>query len=136
MMAAGEKLVGLLVGWRGYVAAAVAGAVAAWFVLDALHGREISELRLEQSRDDLSVAREAIQQTNDDLLAMAAYARAAAAAGTELTASIGAFSKAVKNANPLPAGCRPDTDRVRSLTDSVRAARGAAAGQRPGGTVP
>ncbi|MFY3654170.1 hypothetical protein ACOTEO_29095 [Achromobacter xylosoxidans] len=136
MMAAGEKLVGLLVGWRGYVAAAVVGAVAAWFVLDALHGREISELRLEQSRDDLSVAREAIQQTNDDLLAMVANARAAAAAGTELTASIGAFSKAVKNANPLPAGCRPDTDRVRSLTDSVRAARGAAAGQRPGSAVP
>ncbi|CUI50371.1 hypothetical protein [Achromobacter xylosoxidans] len=136
MMAAGEKVVGLLVGWRGYVAAAAVGAVAAWFVLDALHGREISELRLEQSRDDLSVAREAIQQTNDDLLAMAANARAAAAAGPELTASIGALSKAVKNANPLPAGCRPDTDRVRSLTDSVRAARGAAARQRPGGAVP
>lgn len=136
MMAAGEKVAGLLVGWRGYAAAAAVGAAAAGFVLDALHGREISELRLEQSRDDLSVAREAIQQTNDDLLAMVANARAAAAAGTELTASIGAFSKAVKNANPLPAGCRPDTDRVRSLTDSVRAARGAAAGQRPGSAVP
>ncbi|MFY3697384.1 hypothetical protein ACOTD6_07100 [Achromobacter xylosoxidans] len=136
MMVAGGKVAGLLVGWRGYAAAAAVGAVAAWFVLDALHGREISELRLEQSRDDLSVAREAIQQTNDDLLAMAANARAAAAAGPELTASIGALSKAVKNANPLPAGCRPDTVRVRSLTDSVRAARGAAAGQRLGSTVP
>lgn len=135
-MAAGAKVAGLLVGWRGYVAAAAVGAVAAWFVLDALHGREIAELRLEQSRDDLSVAREAIEQTNDHLLAMAANARAAAATGPELTASIGALSKAVKNANPLPAGCRPDTERVRSLTDSVRAARGAAAGQRPSRPVP
>lgn len=74
MMTAGAKVAGLLVGWRGYAAAAAVGAVAAWFVLDALHGREIAELRLEQSRDDLFVAREAIQQTNDDLLAMAANA--------------------------------------------------------------
>ncbi|WP_395757571.1 hypothetical protein [Achromobacter sp. EB05] len=136
MMAAGEKVVGLLVGWRGYATAVAVGAAATWFVLDAFHGREIAELRLEQSRDDLSVAREAIEQTNDDLLAMAANARAAAATGPELTASIDAFSKAVKNANPLPAGCRPDTDRVRSLTESVRAARGAAAGRRPGSAVP
>lgn len=135
-MAAGDKVVGLFLGWRGYAAAVAVGAVGAWFVLDALHGREIAELRLEQSRDDLSVAREAIRLTNDDLLAMAANARAAAATGPELTASIDAFSKAVKNANPLPAGCRPDADRVRSLTDSVRAARGAAAGQRLGSTVP
>jgi hypothetical protein len=136
MMNAGAKVAGLLVGWRGYAAAAAVGAVAAWFVLDAFHGREIAELRLEQSRDDLSVAREAIQQTNDDLQVMAANARAAAAAGPELTASIGALSKALKNANPLPAGCRPDADRVRNLTDSVRAARGPAAGQQPSRALP
>lgn len=59
--------------------------------------------------------------------AMVQNARAEAAIGSELTASIGAFSKAFKNANPLPAGCRPGADRVRNLTDAVRATRGAAA---------
>jgi len=38
------------------------------------------------------------------LEAMAQNARAAAVIGPELTASIGALSKALKNANPLPAG--------------------------------
>lgn len=127
MMAAGVRLASALAGWRGYAASALVGAGVAWFVLGAFHGREIAELQLERSRDDLAVAREAIQQTNSDLTAMAKSARAAVAVGPELTASIGALSKALKNANPLPAGCRPDADRVRSLTDSVRAARGAAA---------
>lgn len=127
MMAAGVRPASALAGWRGYAATALLGAAATWFVLGAFHGREVAELRLERSRDDLAVAREAIQQTNSDLTAMAKSARAAAAAGPELTASIGALSKALKSANPLPAGCRPDADRVRSLTDSVRAARGAAA---------
>lgn len=127
MMAAGEKVAGLLLGWRGYAAAALVGAGAAWYVLGAVHGRELAELQLERTTDDLAVARGSIEQTNRDLQAMAANARAAAAIGPELTASIGALSKALKNANPLPADCRPDADRVRNLTDAVRAARGAAA---------
>lgn len=126
-MAAGGKLVGILTGWKGHVAAAVAGAGAAWYVLAAVHGQALAELRLERTADDLAVARGSIEQTNRDLQAMAQNARAAAAIGPELTASIGALSKALKNANPLPAGCRPDADRVRTLTDAVRAARGAAA---------
>lgn len=126
-MAASEKVVGLLMGWRGYFTAALLGASAAWLILGAFHGRELAELRLARARDDLTVARLAIEQTNADLATMAASARAAAAAGPKLTASIGALSKALKNANPLPAGCRPDDDRVRTLTDAVRAARGAAA---------
>lgn len=127
MMAAGVKLASALAGWRGYAASALVGAGAAWFVLGAFHGREIAELQLERSRDDLAVAREAIQQTNADLEAIAASARAAAAAGPQITASIGAITKALNNATPLPVGCRPDDVRVRNLTDAVRAAGGAAA---------
>lgn len=127
MMAAGEKVAGLLVGWRGYAAAALVGAGATWYVLGAFHGRELAELQLERTTDDLAVAQDSIQRTNHDLQTMAKNARAAAAVGPELTASIGALSKALKNANPLPAGCRPDAGRVRNLTDAVRAARDAAA---------
>ncbi|WP_175207237.1 hypothetical protein [Achromobacter anxifer] len=126
MMAVGGKLASLLVGWRGYAATALLGAAATWFVLGAFHGREVAELQLERSTDDLAVARDSIQQTNRDLQTMADNARIAAAVGPELTASLGALSKALKNANPLPAGCRPDADRVRNLTDAVRATRGAA----------
>lgn len=124
MMAASGKLVGILTGWKGYAVAAVAGAGAAWYVLAAAHGQELAELQLDRAVDDLAVARASIQQTNRDLQAMAKNARAAAAVGPELTASIGALSKALKNANPLPAGCRPDVDRVRTLTDAVRATNG------------
>lgn len=127
MMAAGGKLVGILAGWKGYAAAAVAGAGAAWYVLAAVHGQALAELRLERTADELAVARGSIEQTNRDLQAMAESARAAAAVGPKLTASIGALSKALKNANPLPAGCRPDADRVRTLTDAVRATNGAGA---------
>jgi len=73
-------------------------------VLGAVHGQALAELRLERTADDLAVARGSIEQTNRDLEAMAQNARAAAAIGPELTASIGALSKALKNANPLPAG--------------------------------
>lgn len=127
MMVAGEKVAGLLWGWRGYAAAALVGAGAAWYVCGALHGRELTEMQLERTSDELTVARDSIQQTNRDLHVMADNAHAAAAVGPELTATIGALSKALKNANPLPAGCRPDAHRVRTLTDAVRAARGAAA---------
>lgn len=127
MMAAGGKLVGILAGWKGYAAAAVAGVGAAWYVLAAVHGQALAELRLERTADELAVARGSIEQTNRDLQAMAESARAAAAVGPKLTASIGALSKALKNANPLPAGCRPDADRVRTLTDAVRATNGAGA---------
>jgi len=126
-MAAGGKLVGILTGWKGYVAAAVAGVGAAWHVLAAVRGQALAELRLERTADDLAVARGSIEQTNRDLQAMAQNARAAAAIGLELTASFGALSKALKNASPLPAGCRPDVDRMQNLTDAVRAARSAAA---------
>ena len=127
MIAAGGKLVNILAGWKGYVAAAVVGAGAAWYVLAAVHAQALAELRLERTADNLAVARGSIEQTNRDLQAMAESARSAAAVGPKLTASIGALSKALNNANPLPAGCRPDADRVRTLTDAVRATNGAAA---------
>lgn len=117
----------MLAGWKGYAVVGLLSASAMWLVLDAFHGRELAEVQLEQSQDHLAVAREAIRQTNADIEAMAASARSAASIGPELTASIGALSKALKNANPLPAGCLPDADRVRHLTDAVRAARGATA---------
>lgn len=127
MMAGAKKFAGVLLGWRGYGVAALAGAGAAWYLLAAVHGEELATLQLDRTTADLVVARASIQQTNRDLQVMAESARAAAAIGPELTASIGALSKALKNANPLPAGCRPDADRVRNLTDAVRATRGAAA---------
>lgn len=78
----------------------------------------------------------ALDSLQADLQTIGEAATRAAAVAPQLTARVGVLSQALKNATPLPTGCRPDDLRVRTLTDSVRAARDAAAGQRPGGTVP
>lgn len=66
MMAEGVKaLIAGLVGWRGYVAAALAGAGVACFISGAFHGRELAERdrdQAEQVADAQRLAREILQQ--------------------------------------------------------------------------
>ena len=49
MIAAGEKLLGALAGWRGYAAAAFAGAAVAWIAQGWRYGAEIAELQRQQA---------------------------------------------------------------------------------------
>ena len=51
MIAAGE-LLGALAGWRGYAAAAFAGAAVAWIAQGWRYGAEIAELQRQQAEDD------------------------------------------------------------------------------------
>ena len=54
-----------LAGWRGYAAAVMFGAGAAWFVLGAFHDRELAERgrdQAEQVADAQRLAREILQQ--------------------------------------------------------------------------
>jgi len=89
---------------------------------------EIAELTAARAQADLSNAntalsdlREAgarIRQSADDYLAIK----------SDLGAKLDAIRKDLKNAKkPLPVGCRPDAQRVRSLSDAVDAAKQAAA---------
>lgn len=129
-----------LAGWKGYAAALVVGAIvagaAAWTAQGWRKDVHIAELQRDQQQTRADTNAAVLDAIRLDISAIAdAAARAAADAGT-LPAQVGAITKALKNAKPLLAGCRPDDVRVRSLTDAVRAARGAASGQQPGRAVP
>ena len=52
MIAAGEKLLGALAGWRGYAAAAFAGAAVAWIAQGWRYGAEIAELQRQQAEEN------------------------------------------------------------------------------------
>ncbi|RIQ51070.1 hypothetical protein [Bordetella avium] len=116
------------------IAALAAGA--AWMAQGWRKDAVIADLRLDRAQADLSVVRQALATTEADIKKMAEAARAAARTAPALTAQMKEISKALENANPLPAGCRPDADRVRGLTDAVRAANRAAAGQPVGDALP
>ena len=51
MIAAGE-LLGALAGWRGYAAAAFAGAAVAWIAQGWRYGAEIAELQRQQAEEN------------------------------------------------------------------------------------
>jgi hypothetical protein len=90
---------------------------------------KLVKLERDEAQGRADAAKASIDQLLSDIDAIAAAGRRAAAVGPALTAEINKLTGALKNAPPLPDGCRPDPVRVRSLTDSVRAANRAAAGQ-------
>jgi hypothetical protein len=104
-------------------------------VLGWRHDASMARMQAEHAQEQADIAQAALDQLISDIDAVAAAGRRAAAIGPALTAEINKITGALKNAPPLPAGCRPDDVRVRSLTDSVRAANRAAAGQSVGGAL-
>ena len=127
-------------GWKGYAVlaliSATAAAGAAWTAQGWRYGAQIARIEAKQANGRADAAEKALTQLHQDINAIAAAGRRAAAVGTALTAEINKLTGALKNATPLPADCRPDPVRVRSLTDAVRAANRAATGQQPSGTLP
>lgn len=122
-----------LVGWRGYAAAALAGALvagaAAWTVQGWRGEARLARQQAQTARDDAEVARAALAQTTRDIQVMATAAAQAAGVAPQVTAAMSKLNQELKNATPLPAGCRPDGVRLRTLQDAVGAANRAAAGQ-------
>lgn len=127
-------------GWKGYAAVAVlAAGLAGWGTWTAQswrYGAEIAGMQRDQAQGRANAAQASLDQLSADIDSIAAAGRRAAAVGPALTAEINKLTGALKNAPPLLTGCRPDPIRVRSLTDSVRAANRAAAGQPTGAAVP
>jgi hypothetical protein len=90
---------------------------------------EISQLGSKQSNaalEDLKTASKAIKDQ---------------AAGfqldtADLKTQMGALRKEFKNVRPLPAGCKPDADRLRNLQQAVSTTNKAIAGQPAGKSVP
>lgn len=133
-------LISKLAGWKGYAAASlISAAVAAgatWAVQGWRYGAQIANIERDQARGGAEAAETALAQLRHDIDTIAAAGRRAAAVGPALTAQINKLTGALKDAPPLPDGCRPDSVRVRSLIGAVRAANSAAAGQQPGAAVP
>lgn len=120
----------------------IAGAVvlalafgAGWMINGWRKDVQIARVERDRSQERADAARVALDQLITDIDAVAAAGRRAAAVGPALTAEINKLTGALKDAPPLPDGCRPDPVRVRSLTDSVRAANRAATGHPIGGAV-
>ncbi|WP_454703470.1 hypothetical protein [Achromobacter pestifer] len=127
-------------GWKGYAAAALASALiaggAAWTAQGWRKDVRIARLERDQQQTRADTNAALLDAIRVDIGAIAGAAKRAAADADALPAQLGEITKAIKNAKPLLAGCRPDDIRVRSLTDAVRAARSAASGQQPGRAVP
>jgi hypothetical protein len=135
-----KAAVGLFAGWKGYAVAAIAaGALAgagAWTAQGWRYGAQIAGIERDQAKGASLQAQATIAQLLSDIDAIASAGRRAAAVGPALTSEINKITGALKDATSLPDDCRPDPIRVRSLTDSVRAANRAAAGQPIGGAMP
>ncbi|VFR58127.1 hypothetical protein ANT3_1650 [plant metagenome] len=129
-----------MAGWRGYAAAAAGAAMlaggATWAAKGWRLGERIALLERDQERGRANANAVALGRLTIDLQTISEAARRAAADASALPGRIGIISRALKDAIPLPAGCRPDDLRVRSLTDAVRAANDTAAGQPTGSAVP
>jgi len=129
-----------LAGWKGYAAVALVAAVlasgTAWIAQGWRKDVFIAELQRDQQQIRADTNAAVLDAIKIDINAIAGAAARAAADASALPAQVGEITKALKNAKPLLAGCRPDDVRVRSLTDAVRAARGAAAGRQSGRAMP
>lgn len=138
-MNAAAQLGQALAGWKGYMAVAVVASAlcggAAWTAQGWRKDLQIAELRRDQQQTRADMNATVLDAIKIDVGVIASAAARAAADAGALPAQVGEITKALKNAKPLLAGCRPDDIRVRSLTDAVRAARGAAAGQPARGVV-
>ena len=117
-------------------AVAVAAFGSGWVVQGWRYDAKITRIERDQAIDRAESAQFSLTQLMADIDSIAAAGRREAVVGPALTAEINKITGALKNAPPLSHDCRPDPIRMRSLTDAVRAANRAAAGQSVGGTLP
>lgn len=132
-----SKLLGLLGGWQGYVAAALGSALLAGIVasyLTALPYRmTISNMKREQAEQASASSEAALkqfQQTAQNITDAAnAFQGVQAGLDARFTSISQDFAHAIK-ARPLSPDCKPDDIRLRSLSASVAAAN-SATGRQP-----
>jgi hypothetical protein len=111
----------LAVGILVLVGLLLAGA-AGWIASAWRHDAEIAELRRSHAEFRATLSEAALA----DVQANAATIRQAATEFTTIQSTLApkmtALTKELRNAKPLPAGCRPDADRVRNLDAAIDAA--------------
>ncbi|NOV25875.1 hypothetical protein E5S69_20440 [Cupriavidus necator] len=116
--------------WRAISAAGLAAALfaAGWVTNGWRKDAEIAKLVANQAQADLAGANKAIENLSTAGAKIREAADTYADIQDMLGGKIDAIRKDLKNAKtPLPAGCRPDAQRVRNLSNAVDAAKQAAA---------
>lgn len=122
----------LLGGVWGYVAVAgFAASIAVGATLVVKNG-EIARIERDQAKVDLAVTQATLSQFRTVAATINVKALEFSAIRDTLNSRLGTISKDLKHAiaaNPLPDGCRPDVERMRSIESAIAAANAAAAGR-------
>lgn len=110
------------------LAASVFGA--GWLANGWRLGAELAELRADHAAQVAKHATDNLATMKADAVAIHKAAEQLSTIEITLGPKIDALKKEIKNARPLPAGCRPDDGRVRSLDAAIEAANAAAAARQ------
>lgn len=132
-----------LLGWQGYAIGGVLIAIMAgagtWYVTHGLDQKAYLALELKQSQAQTVSTTNALNQLKGFIgtmnVAANGYQSDKDAIDAKFNALAAQFRKAI-NGKPLPADCRPDPDRVRSLSAALAAANATTAGHSTGAAVP
>lgn len=127
----------------GYVAALGIGAVVAtgatYEIVHNANAVEISQLKTDAANQRAVNATAALTQLTGFIDKMHEADSSYAGALADIDNRFSLIQKGLTNARrvPLPVDCKPDTGRVRSLTDAIAAANGSPASvSGPSGTMP
>lgn len=117
--------------WRAIAAAALAAVIFAsgWAVNGWRKDVEIERMKTASAQADVASANQALADLQQAGATIRARADEFNGIQSTLVAKMDAIRKDLKNAKPLPADCRPDDVRMRSLSNAVDAANAAAAGR-------
>ena len=103
------------------LAMALAGA-AGWFANGWRHEAQIAELRRAHTEYRATLTEAALTDVQADAATIRQAATEFATIQSTLAPKMTALTKELRNAKPLPAGCLPDADRMRTLDAAIDAA--------------
>lgn len=127
----------LILNWK-WIASGMVSAIAAAFITATIYRTTIAHMQRDQAQAALVAANTALAQFTADADAIHGAAVSFGGIQSNLDAKLRTVSKdfnAAIKAHPLPDDCKPDTFRLRSLSDAI-AATNTAAGLQPVPAVP
>lgn len=104
------------------VALVAIAAAGGWIASAWKHDAEIAELRRAHTEYRATLTEAALADVQADAAVIRQAATEFAGIQSTLAPKMTTLTKELRNAKPLPAGCRPDADRVRNLDAAIDAA--------------
>ncbi len=118
----GGALTGVWMYFAAFALGGIAATSATYTVVHNANAVTIDELKLAQSQEHTANATASLQQLQSFISNMHSASVGYAANIADIDTRFAALQKGLHFAKPLPASCRPDTDRVRALSAAVAAA--------------